>query len=143
MKWQKFKLVISSPASDHLKKVKGRTIPVLIDTRADASTLHTAVEKHGRDFEQFNKLFDYVLLYPVMSVVQNLPATKTPFTVEKYKRDLLKPYSKMYFWLCAKDDFEGANNVTSSNSEDDMLTKPAFEACYNSSTVAHDVPIFS
>ena len=24
-----------------------------------------------------------------------------------------------------------------------MLTKPAFEACYNSSTVAHDVPILT
>ncbi|XP_068684539.1 G2/M phase-specific E3 ubiquitin-protein ligase-like [Montipora foliosa] len=78
-----------------------------------------------------------------MSVVQNLPASNTPFTVEKYKRDLLKPYSKMYFWLCAKDDFESANNVTSSNSEDDMLTKHAFEACYNSSNVARDVPVLT
>ena len=93
MKWLKFKLVTSSPDSDHLKKVKGRTSPVLIYTRADASTLlHTAVEKHGRHFKQFNKLFDYVLLYPDMSVVQNLPASNTPFTVVKYKRDLLKPY---------------------------------------------------
>lgn len=76
-----------------------------------------------------------------MSVVQNLPASNAPFTVEKYKRDLLKPYSKMYFWLCTKDDFESANNVTSSDNEDHMLTKPAFEACYNSSTVARDVAI--
>lgn len=44
-------LVSSRPDSDILKKVKGRTIPVLIDTNADASTLlHTAVEKHGRHF---------------------------------------------------------------------------------------------
>ena len=137
-------LVTSSPDSDHLKKMKGRTIPVLIDTRADASTLlHTAVEKHGRHFKQFSKHFDYVLLYPDMSVVQNLPASNTPFTVEKYKRDLLKPYSKMYFWLCAKDDFESANNVTSSDSEDDMLTKHAFEASYNSSNVACDVPVLT
>ena len=137
-------LVTSSPDSDHLKKVKGRTIPVLIDTRADASTLlHTAVEKHGRHFKQFSKLFDYVLLYPDMSVVQNLPASNTPFTVEKYKRDLLKPYSKMYFWLCAKDDFETANNATSSDSEDGMLTKHAFEACYNGSNVARDVPVLT
>lgn len=135
-------LVASSPDSDHLKKVKGRTIPVLVDTHADASTLlHTAVEKHGRHFKQFNKFFDYVLLYPDMSVVQNLPASNAPFTVEKYKRDLLKPYSKICFWLCTKDDFESANNVTSSDSEDHMLTKPAFEACYYSSTVARDVPI--
>ncbi|PFX24927.1 hypothetical protein AWC38_SpisGene10459 [Stylophora pistillata] len=92
-------LVASSPDSDHLKKVKGRTIPVLVDTHADASTLlHTAVEKHGRHFKQFNKFFDYVLLYPDMSVVQNLPACIAPFTVEKYKRDLLKPYSKIFFW---------------------------------------------
>lgn len=76
-----------------------------------------------------------------MSVVQNLPARNKPLTVEKYKRDLLKPYSKMYFWRCTKDDFESATNVPSSESEDHMLTKPAFEACYNSSTVARDVPI--
>lgn len=72
-----------------------------------------------------------------------LPASNTPFTIEKYKRDLLKPYSKMYFWLCAKDDFESANNVTSSDSEDDMLTKHAFEASYNSSNVACDVPVLT
>ncbi|PFX30006.1 hypothetical protein AWC38_SpisGene5197 [Stylophora pistillata] len=76
-----------------------------------------------------------------MPVQQNLPASNSPFTVEKYKRDLLKPSPKMYSWLCTKDDFESANNVTRNDSEDHMLTKPAFEACYNSSTVACDVPI--
>ena len=77
-----------------------------------------------------------VLLYPGISVVQNLPLSNTPLTVEKYKCDLLKPFSKMYFWVCAKDDFESAKQRLC---ESDMLTKSAFEACFNSSAVARDV----
>lgn len=85
-----------------------------------------------------------VLLYPGMSVVQNLPPSNTPLTVEKYKCDLLKPYSKMHSCVCAKDDFESANNVTSSDyAKVTLLTKPAFEACYNSSAVARDVWILT
>ena len=120
-------LVTGTADSSHLKKVKGRTIPVLLNTNSDAATLlKTAVEKHSRHFKQFNKNVDYVVLYADMSVVQTLPGSSTPFTLEKYKSDLLKPYSKLHFWLCIKEEFENANCGTS-DSDDDDLCSPSFE----------------
>ena len=120
-------LVTCTLDSNHLKKVKGRTIPVQLNTNSDAATLlKTAVEKHSRHFKQFNKHLDYVLLYADMSVVQTLPGSSTPFILEKYKSDLLKPYSKLYFWLCIKDEFENANCATS-DSDDDALCSPSLE----------------
>ena len=63
-----------------------------------------------------------------MSVVQTLPGSSTPFTLEKYKSDLLKPYSKLHFWLCIKDEFENANCGTSdSDDDDDALCSPLLE----------------
>ena len=61
-----------------------------------------------------------------MSVVQTLPGSCTPFTLEKYKSDLLKLYSKLYFWLCIKDEFENANCATG-DSDDDALFSPSLE----------------
>ena len=46
-------LVTCTVDSNHLKKVKGRTIPVQLNTNSDAATLlKTAVEKHSRHFKQ-------------------------------------------------------------------------------------------
>ena len=70
-------LVSADRYSSQLKKVKGRTIPVLLSTDADAtSLLSTAVEKHGRHFKQFNPLLEYVVLYPDMSLVRFLEGQK-------------------------------------------------------------------
>ena len=50
-------LVSGTADSNHLKKIKGRTIPVLLNTNSDVATLlKTAVEKHSRHFKQFNKM---------------------------------------------------------------------------------------
>ena len=120
--------------SGHLKKAKGRTIPVLINTNSDASGLLSAsVEKHARHFKQFNKFTDYVLLYSDMSEVRFLPGTSMPFTLEKYKADLLKPYCKLYFWLCSKEDFE---NTACESSDDEDLCTPAFSDSFTSSAPA-------
>ena len=59
-----------------------------------------------------------------MSVVQTLPGSSTPFTLEKYKSDLLKPYSKLHFWLCIKDEFENGNCGTNDSDDDDALYSP-------------------
>ena len=100
-------LVSDKESTGHLKKVKGRTIPVLLSTSDDANcVLTTAVEKHARHFKQFNKFMDYVLLYPDMSVVNYLPGSISPFTLQQYRDDLLKPYSKLYIWLCEKEEYK-------------------------------------
>ena len=40
-----------------------------------------------------------------------------PFVLSDYKKDLLVPYSKMYFWLCNKTDFE--NSLSDESSDND------------------------
>jgi hypothetical protein len=84
-----------------LKRVKGRTIPVLCNEHDDADTLlHKSIEKHAGHYKQFNK-DEYVILYQDMTSVKDLPVCSTPFTLGKYKHDILKPYSKLNFWLCS------------------------------------------
>ncbi|KAK3744931.1 hypothetical protein QZH41_007778 [Actinostola sp. cb2023] len=41
-----------------------------------------------------------------MSVVNYLPGSISPFTLQQYRDDLLKPYYKLYFWLCEKEEYE-------------------------------------
>lgn len=117
-------LVTYDQDANHLKKVKGRTIPILLDTDSDdSSLLSIVVEKHTRYFKQFDNSLTYVVLYKDMSLVNFLPGSSVKFTVQKYKEDLLKPYSKIYFWLCEKDEFEGYNEKSSSDESD--LEKPS------------------
>ena len=114
---------------DCLKRVKGRTVPILFDEDDDADALLCkSVEKHGRHFKQFDKDIEYVILYQDMTLVKNLPGTTTPFTLGKYKHDLLKPYSKIYFWLCTKDDFQNVSTEGYEENENDAeLMRPAFD----------------
>ena len=63
--------------------------------------------------------------YTDMSVGQTLPGGSTPFTLENYKSDLLKPQSKLHFRLCIKDEFENVNCCTSG--DDDALCSPSLE----------------
>ena len=130
-------LVSGNDNEGHLKKVKGRTIPVLLNTNADAATLlTTAVEKHARHFRQFNKSLDYVVLYSDMTVMDFLPGSSTPFTLERYKSDLLKPYSKLQFWLCVKEEFENTN-YGSCESDYANLDNPSYQVgCGSTSSVS-------
>ena len=51
-----------------------------------------------------NRSLDYVLLYPDKTIVQTLPGSSVPYTLNKYKEELGKPFSKLYFWLCGTWD---------------------------------------
>jgi hypothetical protein len=128
-------LVSDHENSGHLKKANGRTTPVLLNTNADAdSLLSMSIEKHARHFKQFNKFLDHAVRYSDMPLVQYLPGSCIPFTPEKYKDDLLKPYSKLYFWLCEKNYFENANY--GSESDDTDLATPSISLGCTSSASA-------
>ena len=43
-------------------------------------------------------------LYLDKTIVQTLPGSSVPYTLNKYKEDLGKPFSKLYFWLCRTSD---------------------------------------
>ncbi len=75
-----------------------------------------------------------------MTVFKHLPGCDTPFTVGKYKRDILKPYSKIYFWLCNKEDFENSTFCDDKESDDDVLlhTSSLFEDKNNNQCAPSD-----
>jgi hypothetical protein len=76
-----------------------------------------------------------------MTLVKDLPGCSTPFTLGKYKRDLLKPYSKIYFWLCSREDFGNSTfDDADRESEDDaQLMCSAFSPSDEKSS-PHSVP---
>ena len=49
---------------------------------------------------------EYVLLYADHSIVKTLPGSCKDFILNEYKKELGKVYSKIYFYLCSKTDFE-------------------------------------
>ena len=83
-----------------MKKVKGRTLPLMVPTNVTAGELlKAATAKHSRHFTQFNQLESYFLLYPDQTVVDTLLGSAEPFILNQYKEELGKPFSKVYFWF--------------------------------------------
>ena len=114
-------LVQDKNGDGRLTKVKSRTITIAVSSDSNAETLlQKAVEKHARHHKQFNKNNQYVILYHDLSIVKNLPKSSMPFVLSDYKKDLLVPYSKMYFWLCNKTDFENSLSDESSDNETEI-----------------------
>ena len=112
-----------------LTKVKSRTITLAISSDSIAATLlQKAVEKHARHHQQFDKDCKYVILYHDLSIVKNLPKSNTPFVLSEYKKDLLMPYSKMYFWLCTKADFENSLSDESTDAEIEEITSMVIDS---------------
>lgn len=105
-----------------LVRLKSRTITLAIQDDSDvASLLERAIDKHARHHRQFDKDCKYVLLYHDMSIVKNLPRSNTPFVLSEYQKDLLVPYSKMYFWLCTEADFENSLYDESTDTDNDVI----------------------
>ena len=52
-------------------------------------------------FLRSNRIFSArsILLYPDKTIVQTLPGSSVPYTLNKYKEELGKPFSKLYFWV--------------------------------------------
>jgi hypothetical protein len=101
-----------------LVRVKSRTITLAVGEDCDAATLlEKSLNKHAQHHKQFDKYCKYVLLYHDMTMVKNLPRSTTPFVLSKYQKDLLIPYSKMYFWLCIGADFENSISEDSIDNE--------------------------
>lgn len=83
-----------------MKRIKGRTLPLVVPYNVSAEALlKAAQDKHSRHFKQFDQHLDYGLLYPDQTIVQT-PGSSVPFTLNKYKEELEKPFSKLHFWLC-------------------------------------------
>ena len=67
------KVGVIEAADGRLKRLKGITLPLLVQTSSNADDLlNAAVEKHSKHFKQFTKHAEYVLLYPDTSQVCKL-----------------------------------------------------------------------
>ena len=99
-------------ADGTLKMLKGRTLPVAVNNTINKKDLlQMALEKHTKHFRSFNgDMESFVLLYPDNTVVNLLPGSSEFFSLNEYKKDLGKPYSRIYLYLCHVDclkKFEG------------------------------------
>lgn len=102
-----------------LRRLKGRTLPLMIRPSCHFEDfLEAAVEKHAKHFKQFNKYDEHILLYPDYTKVQKLPGSSEDFVLSEYKKEIGKPYSKLYFWLCSKLDFERSKQDVESESDE-------------------------
>ena len=117
----KIQIGVMEEANGRLKKVKGRTLPLMVPANITAGELlKAATAKHGRHFKQFNPQESYFLLYPDQTVVSTLPGSSEPFVLNQYKE---KPFSKLYFWLCSTSDME---NLTGDSDSDSREPGPSF-----------------
>ena len=87
---------------------RGTSVPVEVKSDADAFTIcQAAVIKHSA----FNNAYieaenEYVLLFPGLEIVIDLPGTEEPFVLNKYKDLFGKTYSRIVFHLCERESFE-------------------------------------
>ena len=104
----------------------------MVPSNVSAEALRKAAQdKHSRHLKQFDQHLDYVLLYPDQTIVQNLPGSSVPFTLNKYKEELGKPFSRLYFWLSSTSDIQSCIDFL--EEESDQSSEPG--TSYISDTV--------
>ena len=89
----KIQIGVMEELDGHFKRIKGRTLPMVVPYYvSEEALLKAAQDKHSRHFKQFDQHLDsYALLYPDQAIVQTLPGSSVPFTLNKYKEELGKP----------------------------------------------------
>ena len=67
----KIQIRVMEELDGHLKRIKGRTLPLVVPSNVSAEALlKAAQDKHSRHFKQFDQHLDYALLYPDQTIVQ-------------------------------------------------------------------------
>jgi len=88
-----------------IKIVRGSKLPVQVPRNANVETiLKLSLKKHAEQDQYFCASEDYVLIYPDKKKVETIPGTKTIFSLDAYKKNLGKPYSKLDLFLCQPQD---------------------------------------
>jgi hypothetical protein len=92
-----------------LKPQRGKNLPLKLSRSADSEDiLKLAVAKHS--VHNSNEVIRasptcYKLLYGDGTVVDKLKESDEDFTLEKYKAELGKPYSRITLFLCSNSDY--------------------------------------
>ena len=93
-------------SNGQLSIVRGSKLPIKVSKKMTAEKVCIeAVQKHAAHDQYFCGLEDYFLLYPDQKIVDTVPGTTEKFTVERYKQELAKPYSKIVLFLCKECDY--------------------------------------
>ena len=88
----------------------GSRLPVKVQKSfTSAEVLSARILKHSNHDQFFCSSEDYLLLYPDQRVTTNISGSEKLFTVEKYKKELTKPYPKLDLYLCRTSDFSVGN----------------------------------
>ena len=80
-------------------KRKVRLVTKVLESSGPIEVPCAAVKKHVDHDQFFCRLNDYIFCYPDQKIVQFIPGNDE-FTVELYKKDFGKPYSKIDLFLC-------------------------------------------
>ncbi|CAG5974199.1 unnamed protein product, partial [Menidia menidia] len=85
---------------DSLKTVRGKLLPIEIHPEWASEQVLAAAVKKQKDFNIDLRDCAHVLLYPDAREVKNIPGTDIPFTVQKYKEAIGKPYQRITLYIC-------------------------------------------
>ena len=105
-------LMESTDKNDYnLGPIRGSRLSVKVQKSfAAAEVLSAGILKHSNHDQFFYSSEDYLLLFPDRKVVTSIPGSEELFTVEKYKKKLVQPFSKSDFYLCRTSDFSVGNS---------------------------------
>ena len=105
-------LMESTDKNDHnLGPIRGSRLPVKVQKGfAAAEVISAGILKHSNHDQFFSSSEDYLLLFPDRKVVTSIPGSEELFTVEKYKKKLVQPFSKSDLYLCRTSDFSVGNS---------------------------------
>ena len=83
---------------------------------------------HHTNITARNSIFDYKLVYKSGEIIENIPGTEIPFTIEKYKADLGVGYQNIHVYLMlhinefseeeSDEDFPVFSSLSSSNNNE-------------------------
>nr|XP_021328571.1 G2/M phase-specific E3 ubiquitin-protein ligase-like isoform X1 [Danio rerio] len=104
-----------------LKPLRGKRLPLEVETNWTSEQVLIAGKKKVKDFNQDMEDGPYVLLYPDGSEVKNIPGTNTPFKLQLYKEAIGKAYQRITLYICTVEDFFATDCNEDSSSEDSVV----------------------
>lgn len=107
--------------TDRLKLVRGSQHSLSVSPATNAYELRRkAVEKLSRFNRSLSNFPEhYCLLYPDLTLVCMIPGTEKPFTLKEYKDELGKPYERLTFYICKREDYLANEGI---DEDDDKLS---------------------
>lgn len=90
---------------DVLKPMRGKSLPLEVETHWTSEQVLAAATKKLKAFNQDMEDGEYVLLYPDGTQIKNIPGTDTAFTIAHYKEAVGKDYQRITLYICTLDAF--------------------------------------